>query len=107
MSFNKLFAFNLRSILVCTYVLFIAGCGGGSSQDNPAPVNPATSRELAQICAKESPYAAKSSMPSKIGDLTDEKKWIKAYMSERYLWYKDIPKVNEKILGTTCCRMAS
>ena len=98
MSFKKLFTFNSHAILICTYVLFMTGCGGGggSGQENPALVKQSTSRELAQICAKESPYVAKSFVSSEYGDLTDEKKWIKAYMSERYLWYKDIPKVNEK-----------
>ena len=85
--------FSSRAILMGTLGLLLVGCGGGgSSQDKPAP---STSRELAQICSKESPYASKSSKPSQQGELADEKKWIKAYMSERYLWYKDIPQVNE------------
>ena len=86
---------NSRTILMCTLFLFLAGCGGGSgsNSNDPLPVSQATSRELAQICAKESPYAT-SSVLSTQGVLADEKKWIKAYLSERYLWYKDIPMVN-------------
>jgi C-terminal processing protease CtpA/Prc len=84
---------NLRAILICSLLLCLAGCGGSSS-NNSLPTSQSTSKELAQICAKESPYAAKSSLPSTPGVLADEKKWIKAYMSERYLWYKDMPVVN-------------
>ncbi len=96
MSLKKVTALNSQAILMCTLLLCLAGCGGGggSSSNNPPPVNQATSRELAQICAKENPYAAKSTVPITQGVLADEKNWIKAYMSERYLWYKDIPTVN-------------
>jgi hypothetical protein len=84
---------NSRAILICTLLLFLAGCGGSSS-NNPVPASQPTSKELAQICAKESPFAAKSSLPFTQGVLADEKNWIKAYMFERYLWYKDMPLVN-------------
>ena len=87
---------NSRTILMCTVLLCLAGCGGGSGSNStdPLPFSQATSRELAQICAKESPYAIPSVL-GKQGVLADEKKWIKAYLSERYLWYKDIQMVNE------------
>ena len=96
MSLKRLSALNSRAIWVCTLLLCLVGCGGGggSSSNNPPAVTQDTSRALAQICSKESPYAAKSSIPTTQGVLADEKKWIKAYMSERYLWYKDIPAVN-------------
>ena len=90
-----IYILNSRTILIYTLLLCLAGCGGasGSNSNDPLPVSQATSRELAQICAKESPYAI-SSVLSTQGVLADEKKWIKAYLSERYLWYKDIPVVN-------------
>ena len=90
-----LYILNSRTILMCTLLLCLAGCGGGSgsNSNNSLPFSQATSRELAQICSKESPYAI-SSVLSTQGVLADEKKWIKAYLSERYLWYKDIPMVN-------------
>ena len=31
---------------------------------------------------------------TRTGTLSDEKKWIQAYMTERYLWYRDMPKLN-------------
>ena len=46
------------------------------------------------MCAKENPYLANASTATKAGTLADEKKWVKAYMTERYLWYRDIPTLN-------------
>jgi C-terminal processing protease CtpA/Prc len=51
-------------------------------------------KDLAQTCAKENPYLANARAATKLGNLSDEKKWVKAYMNERYLWYRDIPTLN-------------
>ena len=67
--------------------------GGGGSPTEPGPVAP-TSSQLAQICAKENPYIADATAKTTIGTVADENNWIKAYMNERYLWYRDIPKLN-------------
>jgi len=59
---------------MCTLLLCLAGCGGGSgsNSNNSLPFSQATSRELAQICAKESPYATSSVLKAQ-GVLADEK----------------------------------
>lgn len=87
---------NLRSVLLCAFFLGLSGCGGGggSSSSNSGPVYQPTSQALAQICASENPLAVNALTTTRQGVLTDEKKWVRAYMSERYLWYKDIPSVN-------------
>jgi carboxyl-terminal processing protease len=73
----------------------LSACGGGGGQgsaDVVDPVKPSpTSRELAQICAPDNPYLADASGATTRGTLADEKSWIRAYMNERYLWYRDIP----------------
>jgi len=96
MSFKGLFVLNFRLILMFLIALGLSACGGGGSagSGNTSSVSQATSKELAQICAKENPYAVNASTGTRPGVLADEKKWVKAYMSERYLWYKDIPAVN-------------
>jgi carboxyl-terminal processing protease len=81
-------------------LFMVAACGGGgnSVQPTPAPVPvpvvEATAAQLAQICAKENPLIADATAKTRVGVLGDEKKWIKAYMNERYLWYRDIPLLN-------------
>lgn len=87
---------NLKLVLLLVFLLSLSGCGGGggSSSSNPAPIYQPTSNDLAQICAKENPLAVDALTATRQGLLADERKWVKAYMSERYLWYKDIPTVN-------------
>lgn len=96
MSLLEVIVLNLRSILLFALFLSLSGCGGGggSSSSNPAPVYQPTSKDLAQICAKENPLAVDALKATRQGVLADEKKWVKAYMSERYLWYRDIPTVS-------------
>ena len=92
----KVIVLNLKLVLLLVFLLSLSGCGGGggSSSSNPAPVYQPTSNDLAQICAKENPLAVDALTATRQGLLADERKWVKAYMSERYLWYKDIPTVN-------------
>ena len=76
-------------------VLFTAcGGGGGSASTTPAVTPAATSASLAQMCAPENPLVGDALAKTRSGTLSDEKNWIRAYMSERYLWYRDIPTVN-------------
>ena len=96
MSSWKVIVLNLKLVLLLVFLLSLSGCGGGggSSSSNPAPIYQPTSNDLAQICAKENPLAVDALTATRQGLLADERKWVKAYMSERYLWYKDIPTVN-------------
>lgn len=72
-------------------VLALVGCGGGSDGDSTAVLPNPGSTELAQICAKENPFVASASNKTREGSIEDEKRWVRAYMDERYLWYRDIP----------------
>jgi len=87
--------------LICAAVLaLLMACGGGSSTSPPpvdvpvAPLAEPTSAQLAQICAKDNPLIADATAQTTLGTVADEKKWIRAYMNERYLWYRDMPKLN-------------
>lgn len=92
----------VQTVLLCT-VLFISGCGGGgggggsgsstsgASSSGSSGSSSVTSNSLAQICAAGSPYAADATSPTRVGAYRDEQKWVNAYLSERYLWYRDMP----------------
>jgi len=89
-----------RRLISASLLALLMACGGGSSTSPPpvpVPVPPPlepSSAQLAQICAKENPLIADATAQTTMGTVADEKKWIKAYMNERYLWYRDIPKLN-------------
>ncbi len=73
----------------------LSGCGGGGgSLPVTAPGPESSSAALAQICAAQNPWVGDAISKTTVGTLADEKSWIKAYMSERYLWYKDIPVID-------------
>lgn len=78
----------------CWVVLALAGCGGGGGGGTAELTPEKTSTELAQICSVDNVLSAYASSATQKGTLTDERNWVKAYLQERYFWYKDIPAVN-------------
>ncbi|WP_396435368.1 S41 family peptidase [Limnohabitans sp.] len=76
--------------------LWLVACGGDGDDDPALFGAPNSSMALAQICSAENPYVDKSSQPTWLGGLADERNWVKAYLDERYLWYADMPFVNAK-----------
>lgn len=83
-----------HSLRLCAGLLLallgLAGCGGGEGTDTPPVAQETSERELAQICSVDNPYQVHAQGTVKPGSLSDEKKWIHAYMDQRYLWYQDI-----------------
>ena len=85
----------MRMIATASFAILLTACGGGGGGEGSTPTNSVpNSNNLAQICAKENPYLANATSNRQEGSLADEKNWIKAYMTERYLWYRDMPVVN-------------
>lgn len=84
----------------CGAALFVAGllcaCGGnGSAFDERT----ASSDRLANVCAAprsgNDPYDGNKPYPDRPGTLADERRWLRAYMDEIYLWYREIPDVDD------------
>ncbi len=84
--------------LACLAVLVLAACGGGGGESGPpsssapAPSTPtvAASDALAQQCSPDNNLA-----PSpRTGSLDIERRWLRTYMDEAYLWYDQIPQVD-------------
>lgn len=79
-----------------------AGCGGGggggapSAQPEPRPVFAASST-LAGLCAVPragaDPFAGGRPYPDVQGTLADEKRWVRSWIDETYLWYREVPNL--------------
>jgi carboxyl-terminal processing protease len=82
-----------RFLSICLLVSLVS-CSGGGGESPPAVDTAATSSALAQICAANNPYATDATSPTQVGVLDDEKKWLKAYLNERYLWYRNMASVD-------------
>ena len=82
--------------LLTVVAIALSACGGSGDahtgvSPEPGPAPGPGSAELAQMCAKGNPFVSSAATTTREGSLEDEKRWIRAYMDERYLWYRDIP----------------
>lgn len=92
---------SLKIIAVTPFIGLLIACGGGGGGGATAPVavtpTPtdtgtavlASAASLAQQCV--APRAGTVDRP---GSIDTEKSWVRSFMDETYLWYKDIPVVN-------------
>lgn len=75
-------------------VLASVGCGGGSGDGSGGGITSAAlspSITLAQQCDPSNPVAVST---LKTGSLDTEKRWVRSYFDENYLWYDQVPTVN-------------
>jgi carboxyl-terminal processing protease len=92
-----------RAALALAAAALLASCGGGDSAEEgpPPPVNvgpfpgggsglPASST-LAQQCSSQNPLAP---VNRRTATLDTERRWVRSYMGEAYLWYREIPDVS-------------
>lgn len=93
---------SIRGVAVCSVVCLslLAGCGGGvnespgsSNPDNTstAPNPPETSSSFAQQCAADNMLA---DAPLRNATLDMEKRWLRSYFDEAYLWREEVPTVD-------------
>lgn len=93
--------------LVCASMgVMLSACGGpqGSGSESttsgstpPLVVTiptPTASQREAQICAPGNPFIQDALAITSAGSLSSEKRWVRAYMDEAYLWYDEIPPVD-------------
>ena len=89
--------------LAAGLAVLLASCGGGGPDAGAPPFGningggnggssglPASST-LAQRCAPDNPLAATA---SRTGSLDVERRWVRSYMDEAYLWYREVPSVD-------------
>jgi carboxyl-terminal processing protease len=84
-------------------VLVLAGCGGGSGAGRDGTGssgggNVEVSTQYANQCAPTNTLARDSLgnllSPYRNGSLATEKSWVRTYMNEVYLWYREMPTVD-------------
>ncbi|HSV61113.1 MAG TPA: S41 family peptidase [Variovorax sp.] len=69
-------------LLICAA---LAACGGGGGS-SPATDAIVPSASLAGLCA-----APRQGSNDRSGTLADEKRWVRAWIDETYLWYDEVP----------------
>ncbi|PJJ20812.1 peptidase S41-like protein [Janthinobacterium sp. 67] len=93
----------MHSLRLCSLavplVLMLSACGGGGSSDSAPVVTPVTptgptgpttlvaSSTVANRC--EAPRSGSSI--DKPGTLLDEQTWVRSWVDETYLWYREVP----------------
>ena len=88
-----------RHLIALAMLLLTACGGGGGSGDDRSLWEQRTARSAvyaAQCAAPRSgtdPFSAQP-YPDRQGSLDDEKRWLRTYLDEIYLWYREIPGVD-------------
>lgn len=78
--------------------LLAAACGGGGGGGDdpvaPPPAGLAPSSTLAQQCAPANPLAPAA---NRTASLDTERRWVRSYFDEAYLWYREVPVVDTSL----------
>lgn len=85
--------------LVCASAAWLAACGGGGGDDRSLwEQRTARSAVYAAQCSAPrsgaDPFNGNTPYPDRQGTLDDEKRWLRTYLDEIYLWYREIPGVD-------------
>ena len=89
-----------RRALAALLVAFLAGCGGGGGGADVAAPSSGTpsfppSSSLAARCEVPrpgtDPYNGNRPFPDAQGTLDEEKRWVRSWIDETYLWYREVP----------------
>ena len=93
------------AVLTLVAAALLTACGGGGSDAGTPPFGNArndfgntggssslpASSTLAQQCAANNALAPTASQTA---DLDRERRWVRSYVNEAYLWYREVPSVN-------------
>lgn len=97
MSVMKSFRASVAAAAVCAALALLAACGGGGAGGSGGS-DYLPSSTLAGKCAPDNLLARDSAgnlLPRYAGGtLADEKNWVRSYVDEAYLWYKEVPQVD-------------
>ena len=83
--------------LICLLIACGGGGGGGATAPvgaTPNPSNPVTPVLVSSASFAQQCVAPRSGTADRQGSIDTEKSWVRSFMDETYLWYKDVPVVN-------------
>ena len=85
---------SLKFTIVWPLIVMLSACGGGGSSETTPLTAPGanvlpSSASLANQCT-----APRAGTADRQGTIDIEKTWVRSFMDETYLWYKDMPVVN-------------
>ena len=93
----------LRWVVTVAAALLATACGGGGGDAGTPPFGNATSGNgnggsslpasstLAQRCSPDNPLAPSN---RRTASLDTERRWVRSYIDEAYLWYREVPTVD-------------
>ena len=94
----------LKSFVVLPLAVLLVSCGGGGGGSTapvspaptptPTPVVPASSGLASAASLAQQCVAPRAGSTDRLGSIDTEKSWVRSFMDETYLWYKDIPAVD-------------
>jgi len=74
----------------------LCACGGGGGG---SPAAPAGDLATAQQCSPNNPYRGDAAVATTVGSLASEKRWLRSYFDQAYLWYAEVPGVDANLPG--------
>ncbi|MGB8598852.1 MAG: S41 family peptidase [Burkholderiales bacterium] len=83
-------------VLLSFALVTCGGGGGGVATPIPSSTFPASSTQTNQCAVPRigtDPYTNQP-YPDKQGAVANEKDWVRSYIDETYLWYKEVPSLN-------------
>lgn len=72
----------------------LAACGGDSGGGATAPVDPPATVLASAVSLAQQWVAPRAGSSDRQGSIDTEKSWVRSFMDETYLWYKDVSVVN-------------
>jgi len=100
------------SALALTLSLTLAACGGGGGGGSASGAAPAPSSSSASAPIASSPEivssktvagmcaAPRRGSSDRYGNLSDEKRWVRSWIDETYLWYDEVPALKQADYAT-------
>lgn len=78
------------NLVATTCLALLTACGGGGGDSSATPQLDTGSAQFAQQCAPSNDFAT----GPHTGSLDVEKRWVRAYIDEAYLWQDEVPNID-------------